>query len=75
MKHGTITRWIQSKRLGFIQPDDGGEDVFFTFGSFCDSDEHTCPAAGQRVEYRPAVNSRGAASFHVRILPELPEAA
>ncbi|MBD9361914.1 cold shock domain-containing protein [Methylomonas fluvii] len=33
MQKGTLKRWIDDKRYGFITPDDGGDDVFLHISS------------------------------------------
>ena len=63
MKTGTVAKWVQEKNYGFIRPDDDGNGVHFQAGSFCNPEELAHVAPGRRVE-------RGAASYHVRLLPE-----
>ncbi len=70
MKKATVKKWIRDRQIGYLTPDDGGEEVFFRLGSICNLEESGYPAAGQRVEYRETVNDRGLISYHVRILPD-----
>ena len=39
MPTGTIKKWIESKAFGFIQPDEGGPDVFFHETALRDGDD------------------------------------
>ncbi len=75
MRQGDIMRWSQERRFGFIRPDDGGQGLWFNAGSLCNPEELGDLAAGVRVEYLPGQTPRGPASFHVRILPDVPAAA
>ncbi len=70
MKRATIKKWISERQIGYLRPDDGGEEVFFRLGSICNLEESGYPAAGQRVEYRETENTRGLIAYHVHILPD-----
>jgi cold shock CspA family protein len=47
------------KGFGFIQPDDGGDDVFVHFSAIPDVGGYRSLDEGQRVEYTASQGQRG----------------
>ena len=74
IKLGRIKFYLSSKGYGFIQPDDGGPDIFYHISCLpLDSDE---PEVGQRCSYeqrerkgRPIAASIRFANLPVRMVP------
>jgi CspA family cold shock protein len=56
---GTVSWFDPAKGFGFIQPDDGGSDVFVHFSAIADRGGFRTLDEGQRVEYQPARGQRG----------------
>ena len=50
VQHGTCKKWFGAKGFGFIQPDDGGADIF-VHQSSVKSDGFRSLAFGERLEY------------------------
>ena len=57
MASGRIIRFNQANGYGFIEPDDGGEDVFVHINDVCDPVQVLRP--GMRVAYSVELGSRG----------------
>lgn len=63
MAQGTVKFFLAKKGFGFIQPDDGGEDVFVHYAEIKDdgsTNKFKMLYEGDRVEYTPAVRQRHA---------------
>lgn len=58
MAQGTVKFFLAKKGFGFIQPDDGGEDVFVHYAEIKD-DGIKMLYEGDRVEYTPASSGKG----------------
>lgn len=59
-------RWFSAEKgYGFIEPDDGGEDVFVRHSSI-DLDGFRSLDAGQDVTYRASDDGRGPRAIQVR---------
>lgn len=57
MAQGTVKFFLAKKGFGFIQPDDGGEDVFVHYAEIKDdgsTNKFKMLYEGDRVEYTPA---------------------
>ncbi len=56
---GTV-RWFNAEKgFGFIEPDDGGDDVFVHFSAIADDGGYRSLDEGQRVEYTASPGQRG----------------
>lgn len=58
MAQGTVKFFLAKKGFGFIQPDDGGEDVFVHYAEIKDdgsTNKFKMLYEGDRVEYTPPV--------------------
>ncbi|MDH7577691.1 MAG: TIGR03986 family CRISPR-associated RAMP protein [Bacillota bacterium] len=64
MAKGTIKRLPPGKQFGFIQPDGGGDDVFFHFSRLKGAD----PSEGLRVEFDIEQGERGPRARNLKIL-------
>ncbi|WP_425330379.1 cold-shock protein [Trujillonella humicola] len=64
---GTVARFDADKGFGFIEPDDGGDDVFVHFSAIDDSGFRSLDE-GQRVEYEPVRGQRGMQADGVRVV-------
>ena len=66
MAVGTV-RWFNAdKGFGFIEPQDGGDDVFVHFSAIADTGGFRTLEEGQQVEYRSAPGPRGEQAEDVR---------
>ncbi|MGY2078512.1 cold-shock protein [Modestobacter sp. SYSU DS0657] len=53
-------KWFNAEKgFGFIEPDDGGEDVFVHFSAIADDGGYRSLDEGQRVEYSARPGDRG----------------
>ena len=68
MASGTVRWFDPDKGFGFIEPDDGGDDVFVHFSAIADTGGFRTLAEGQRVEFDAAPGPRGPQAEHVRPL-------
>lgn len=70
MAQGTVKFFLAKKGFGFIQPDDGGEDVFVHYGEDVfvhyaeikddgSTNKFKMLYEGDRVEYTPASSGKG----------------
>jgi cold shock CspA family protein len=65
---GTV-RWFNAEKgFGFIEPDDGGDDVFVHFSAIADDGGYRSLEEGQRVEYTASQGQRGLQADHVQPL-------
>lgn len=62
---GTIVRWVSNKGYGFIQPDDGSEELFVHRS---DVEGATNPQPGQRVRFQVAQGAKGPQARNVRLI-------
>jgi cold shock CspA family protein len=56
---GTVRFFNAEKGFGFIEPDDGGDDVFVHFSAIPDVGGYRSLDEGQRVEYSASQGQRG----------------
>jgi CspA family cold shock protein len=59
MPQGTVKWFNAEKGFGFIEPDDGGQDVFAHFSAITDDGGYRSLDEGQRVEYTASPGDRG----------------
>jgi len=62
---GTVKRWLTGRGYGFIEPDEGGEDIFLHHSELQGVyivDE------GQKVEFDVQSTERGPRAINVRLL-------
>src|SRR3954469_9767281 len=65
---GTV-RWFNAEKgFGFIEPDDGGDDVFVHFSAIVDDGGYRSLEEGQRVEFSASPGQRGMQADHVQPL-------
>ena len=58
MAQGTVKWFSQEKGYGFIEPDEGGEDLFVHYSAIEGSGFRTLEE-GERVSYEPARGRKG----------------
>ncbi|QOY63561.1 cold shock domain-containing protein [Lysobacter sp. H21R4] len=64
MKFGRIIHWDGIKGYGFVEPDDGEQDLFF----LADYLRYDTPAVGDRVSFEPREGDRGPRARAVRLV-------
>jgi cold shock CspA family protein len=67
MATGIVVRFDGDRGYGFIEPDDGGEDVFL-HASVLDDDVKSLMRIGKRVQFDAVGGERGRKAFDVRVL-------
>ena len=65
MAVGTVKWFNAEKGFGFIEPDDGGSDVFVHFSAIADRGGYRSLDEGQRVSYDASPGQRGLQADHV----------
>src|SRR3954463_13910425 len=68
MPQGTVKWFNAEKGFGFIEPDDGGQDVFAHFSAIADDGGYRSLEEGQRVEFSASRGDRGPQADSVRPL-------
>jgi CspA family cold shock protein len=63
---GTVKWFNAEKGFGFIEPDDGGPDVFVHFSAIADDGGYRSLEEGQRVEFSASPGERGPQADSVR---------
>jgi CspA family cold shock protein len=63
---GTVKWFNAEKGFGFIEPDDGGPDVFVHFSAIADDSGYRSLDEGQRVEFDASPGDRGPQADHVQ---------
>jgi CspA family cold shock protein len=66
MAKGTVKWFNDSKGFGFIEQEDGGEDVFVHFSAIM-SDGYRSLKEGQRVEYEVSKENKGLRAANVKV--------
>jgi len=59
MPQGTVTWFNAEKGFGFIEPDEGGDDVFVHYSAIADRGGYRSLDEGQRVEYTASPGQKG----------------
>ncbi|HDR8053418.1 cold shock protein [Bacillus thuringiensis] len=67
MRTGTVKRFHEEKGFGFITPDDGSEEIYFSYTEIQTVGPKTVKE-GQRVTYEIALGTSGRL-FAIQILP------
>ena len=65
MAQGTVKWFNAEKGFGFIEPDDGGDDVFVHYSAIADRGGYRSLDEGQRVSYDASPGERGLQADHV----------
>ncbi len=68
LPQATVRFFIAEKGFGFLQPDDGGDDIFVHFSAIADDGGYRSLEEGQRVEFEAAQGDRGLQATHVQPL-------
>ncbi|SDP32771.1 cold shock protein (beta-ribbon, CspA family) [Klenkia soli] len=68
LPQATVRFFNAEKGFGFLQPDDGGDDVFVHFSAIVDDGGYRSLDEGQRVEFEAAQGDRGLQATHVQPL-------
>ena len=68
LPQATVRFFNGEKGFGFLQPDDGGDDVFVHFSAIADDGGYRSLEEGQRVEFEAAQGDRGMQATHVQPL-------
>ncbi|GAB3230805.1 cold-shock protein [Glycomyces halotolerans] len=66
MPTGTVKWFDAGKGYGFIEPDEGRDDVFVHFSGIEDSGGYRSLTEGQRVSFDVTRGDRGEQAAHVR---------
>ena len=67
MATGTVKWFNDAKGYGFIEPADGGKDVFVHFSAIA-GDGHRSLAEGAKVEFEPAAGAKGPEARDVQVV-------
>jgi CspA family cold shock protein len=62
---GNIKRWLDGRGYGFIQPEEGGDDVFLHYSEL--TSDHD-PKEGEEVEFEVEDTPRGPRAIKVKVL-------
>lgn len=66
MATGTVKWFNKDKGFGFIQPDEGGRDIYVHVSNI-DTQDHNL-SDGQRVEYEMAMGKKGPEATQVKVV-------
>jgi cold shock protein len=67
MATGTVKWFNDAKGYGFIEPADGGKDVFVHFSAI-EGDGHKSLAEGAKVEFEQADGAKGPEARNVQVV-------
>jgi cold shock protein len=67
MATGTVKWFNDAKGYGFIEPADGGKDVFVHFSAI-EGDGHKSLPEGAKVEFEPADGAKGPEARNVQVV-------
>ncbi len=62
---GTVKRWLTGRGYGFIEPDEGGEDIFLHHSELQGVDT---VEEGQRVEFDVQTTEKGPRAVRVKLI-------
>lgn len=62
---GTVKRWLTGRGYGFIEPDEGGEDIFLHHSELQGVDT---VEEGQKVEFEVQTTEKGPRAVKVRLI-------
>ena len=62
---GTVKRWVEGRGYGFIEPDEGGDDVFV---HNTDLDGTYVLMQGQKVEFDVETTPKGPRAVNVKVV-------
>ena len=65
MLEGTVKRWIDGRGYGFIEPDEGGDDIFV---HNTDLDGTYVLMQGQKVEFDVETTPKGPRARNVKVI-------
>ena len=65
MLEGTVKRWVEGRGYGFIEPDEGGDDVFV---HNTDLDGTYVLMQGQKVEFDVETTPKGPRAVNVKVV-------
>ena len=71
MMIGTIIKYDERKRWGFLKPDDGGKDVFVHYSALRQADIETLAWAAFAFSDRPEPEGRPACAVDIRLEHDL----
>ena len=64
---GTIKKILRDKGFGFIEPDDGGDDVFFHRGSSAPRVQFEDFGEGDSVQFQTRAGEKGPVAFGMKL--------
>lgn len=64
---GTIKKILGEKGFGFIEPDDGSDDVFFSRGSMGEKTEFDELREGDQVQFQSRPGEKGPRAMGVKL--------
>lgn len=64
---GTVKKILRERGFGFIEPDDGGDDVFFSRSSMAPRARFEDVAEGDSVQFQVRRGEKGRVAFDLKI--------